>query len=214
MAARILYHFKMSPFSRRARLALAHKRLASTTELRDARAEPAHMDEMKRLSALSTLPVFVDGTHVLVDSASILHYLDAAYPDAPALFSSDLEGRVRALETIALCDSILNPVVDLGSRYFPLSACEAWVSTVAERRERIDDAFERLVAVAPSLGKDGAWGAGEISLFSMILWFCGLPGRIGQTPAIERILALGVDVPAELLTWAEPFQTREDVLAL
>ena len=62
--------------------------------------------------------------------------------------------------------------------------------------------------------RDSAWGAGEISLYSMILWFGGLPARVGQTPAIERILALGVDVPAELLTWAEPFQTREDVLAL
>ena len=214
MAARILYHFKMSPFSRRARLALAHKGLASTTELRDARAEPAHMAEVKRLSALSTLPVFVDGAHVLVDSTSILHYLDAAYPDAPALFPSDLDGRVQALETIALCDSILNPVVDLGARYFPLSESQVWAATVAERRERIDDALERLVAIAPSLGQEGAWRAGEISLYSMILWFGGLPARVGQTPAIERILALGVDVPAELLTWAEPFQTREDVLAL
>lgn len=212
--ARVLYHFKMSPFSRRARLALAHKGLAGTTELRDVRAEPSYSADLSRVSALSTVPVLVDDELVILDSTSILHYLDAAYPSAPSLFPRERGALAVALETIALVDSVLNPVVDLGSRYFPLATSEAWTTTVAERRTRIDAALSRLVTLSSSLGADGAWGAAEIALFSGLLWFGGLPARVGQTPAIERILALGVLIPPALEAWAEPFHTRDDVKAL
>lgn len=214
MTARILYHFKMSPFSRRARLALSHKGLASSTELRDARVEPSHMDDVRRLSPLATVPVLVDGAHTIVDSTAIFHYLDAAYPDAPALLPKELDRLARALETIALIDASVNPVVDLGSRYFALATSPAWDATLAERRVRIAGALERLVVLSSSLGRDGAWGAAEISLVSAVLWFAGLPARLGQNPAIERILGLGVQMPDALVAWAEPFRTRDDVQAL
>ncbi len=214
MAERILYHFKMSPFSRRARLSLAHKGLLATTELRDARADTAHMDEVKRHSALSTVPVLVDAGRAIVDSSALLHYLDAAYPSAPRLLPSDLDELTIALETVALVDSILNPVVDLASRYFWLATSDAWPNTVAERRARIDEAFFRLVKISDSLGRDGQWGGAEITLFTALLWFEGLPARLGHTPAIERILALEIVVPEALHAWAAPHYERADVKAL
>jgi glutathione S-transferase len=55
---RTLYHFPLSPFSRRARLALAHKGLA--VELRDSRAKPEYIQEARRHTALKTIPVLVE----------------------------------------------------------------------------------------------------------------------------------------------------------
>ncbi len=172
------------------------------------------MADVKRLSPVSTLPVLVDGAHTVIDSGAILHYLDAAYPEAPALFPADLAGRVLALETIALVDAVLNPVVDLGSRYFPLSNSDAWEPTVAQQRTRIDGALDRLTVLTASFGADGAWGATELSVVSMVLWFEGLPGRVGQNPAIARILGLGVALPPALVAWATPHFARADVQAL
>jgi hypothetical protein len=64
---RVLYHFARSPFSRRVRLALAHKGL--TAELREARANPAFLEEARALSPLRTMPVLLeeDG-HAIGDS--------------------------------------------------------------------------------------------------------------------------------------------------
>lgn len=211
MAERTLYHFRMSPFSRRARLALAHKGLLAETTLRDARAEPANMDQVKRVSATETVPVLVDGGRVVTDSTALLHYLDRAYPEAPRLFAEDLDTYARELEIVTLVDAVLNPVVDLGSRYHWLATSMHWAETVSERKDRIFAATARLVRAASSLR---GWGAAEISLFTMVLWFEGLPARVGQTPAIERILELGVTMPPELVTWAEPHHARDDVRAL
>src|SRR5580692_1629886 len=55
---RTLYHFRLSPYSRRARLALAHKGL--DCELRDARENPALLEEARALVPFRTVPVLVD----------------------------------------------------------------------------------------------------------------------------------------------------------
>lgn len=211
MAERTLYHFRMSPFSRRARLALAHKGLLAGTTLRDARAEPANMEQVKKVSATETVPVLVDGGRVVTDSTALFHYLDRAYPEAPRLFAEDLDAFASELEIVTLVDAVLNPVVDLGSRYHWLATSMHWAETVAERKDRISAATARLADAASSLR---GWGAAEIAVFTMVLWFEGLPARVGQTPAIERILELGVTMPPELVTWAEPHHARDDVRAL
>ena len=54
---RRLYHFELSPFSRRVRLVLRHKGLSA--ELVDPRADPSAMQTMKGLYPLHTAPVFV-----------------------------------------------------------------------------------------------------------------------------------------------------------
>jgi len=74
---RLLFHFQTSPFARRTRLALAHKGLSF--ELRDVRAQPELLEQVRRLTPLKTIPVLVeeDG-RVLGDSTAISHYLDRA----------------------------------------------------------------------------------------------------------------------------------------
>jgi glutathione S-transferase len=55
---RVLYQFPLSPFSRRTRLALAHKSLS--VELRDGRTSPELVDEARALVPLRTFPVLVE----------------------------------------------------------------------------------------------------------------------------------------------------------
>src|SRR5689334_7580306 len=78
---RVLYHFPMSPFSRRVRLSLAHKALP--IELRDARADPALLAEARKYSGMKTIPVLHDESLWLSDSTAISRYLDAAHPARP-----------------------------------------------------------------------------------------------------------------------------------
>src|SRR6185295_14845026 len=77
----ILYHFPTSPFARRVRLALSMKGLSA--ELRDARTNPEHAGELRRLNPAHTVPVLVDDDHVVTDSMAICHYLDRKFPDPP-----------------------------------------------------------------------------------------------------------------------------------
>src|SRR5580693_7449807 len=111
---RALYHFPSSPFSRRTRLALAHKGLAA--ELRDARANPAFQEEARKLVAFRTIPVFVDEGRAMGDSTAIVHWLDLAYPQGPRLWPVG-EDAEDALQLAALVDVFLNNVIDLGTRY-------------------------------------------------------------------------------------------------
>lgn len=74
---------RFSPFCWRARMALAHKGLAFDTV-------PWRFTDQDKLPAGSQgfVPVIVDDGRVVCDSWSIAEYLDAQYPDAPALFDS------------------------------------------------------------------------------------------------------------------------------
>ncbi|MGH7295535.1 MAG: glutathione S-transferase family protein, partial [Polyangiaceae bacterium] len=111
---RTLYHFQNSPFSRRTRLALAHKGLE--VQLREAREDPAAMQEARSLVAFRTIPVLVDGGRGMGDSTAIAHWLDAAYPSAPRLWPGGAEA-ADVLQVAALVDVVLDHVVDVWTRY-------------------------------------------------------------------------------------------------
>ena len=81
---RTLYHFQYSPFSRRTRLALAHKGL--DCELREPRETPAFLEEARKLVPFRTIPVLVDGGQAMGDSTAIVHWLDRAYASGPRLW--------------------------------------------------------------------------------------------------------------------------------
>jgi len=79
----VVYGFETSN-NLKVRLALAHKRLPY-----DFRAiDPGDRSEIVRLSGQFLTPVLLDGDTVLFDSAAILRYLDANYPETPKLFGS------------------------------------------------------------------------------------------------------------------------------
>ena len=216
---RTLYHFHHSPFSRRARLALAHKGLAY--EARDGRANPAYAEEARKLWPLRTMPVLVeeDG-RVIGDSTAISRYLDAAYPSGNAIWpgATDPEGTRVALEVTALVDGALNLLVDLGTRYHALKADPAWSSVKAELQGRAQAALDALAARVSTHGEGPLtaqrWSAAEMWLLTAVIWFDGLPARAAGNQNVTQLLSLGFTVPAPLLRWAEPLRGREDVQAL
>ncbi len=214
MSTRTLYHFRFSPFSRRVRLALAHKGLEVT--LREGRDEPGAIEEARRLVPLRTVPVLVDGGRALADSNGIMHWLDAAYPDAPRLWPGG-DDTFAAMEAVCLVDATLNGVIDLGTRYFPLREHPAWPAVKTEmlgRAQQAVDALARKAAeMSPTVCKSG-WSAADISLLTMVLWMEGWPGRVSSSPNIAQLVTLGFKLPAELSRWADHHRNRPDVLAL
>ena len=67
------------------RIALKHKSIPFTFKTID----PADRTEIERLSGQPLTPVMVHGDCVLFDSAAILRYLDANFPDTPRLYAGD-----------------------------------------------------------------------------------------------------------------------------
>ncbi len=211
----ILYHFPTSPFARRARLALAHKKLSA--ELRDARAVPEHRAEVNRLNPLHTVPVLVDRDVVVSDSTAICHYLERKFPDPP-LWPAGTTG-ADVFQAMALCDAVSNILSDCGMRYYPLHAAEQFAGVrdaMVGRAQRALDALAARVA-ARGAGKalcGIAWSAADISLFCLVTWLEGLPARAASFAPAGQVVSLGWSLPPELSTWADQHRQRPDVLAL
>jgi glutathione S-transferase len=212
---RILYHFRQSPFSRRTRLALAHKGL--DCELRDARETPAFREEAEKLVAFRTLPVLVDEGRALGDSTAIVRWLDAAYPRAPRLWPEG-ESAADALQVATLVDLVLNAVIDVGTRYYPLRHDPAWEGVKKVMVGRAELAMNTLGQRAASLGRPTVaaegWSAADIWLLTLVLWFEALPGRAASYPNVGQVLSLGVELPRSLRVWADAHRGRDDVKAL
>jgi len=214
---RLLYHFPLSPFSRRARLALAHKALDVT--LRDARADAALLDEARARSAIKTIPLLVepDG-RALGDSGAIAHYLDAAYGGAALWPRGDARDASAMFEIAALVDVALNTIVDLGSRYFDLKGDAAWPAVKGEMVGRAQSALDALGERAASLGRPtvlaSGWCAADIWLFTATAWLEGLPARAATNKNVGQIVTLGWTLPAALSRWADAHRERADVRAL
>jgi glutathione S-transferase len=210
MSTRVLYHFPTSVFSKRTRLALAHKGL--DVELRDGRADEKHWAEAKRLSPQGTMPVLVDDGRALGDSTAIAHYLDVAYPDRPALFPKTKEAAHRALQIAALVDTAMNTLVDTGTRFYALRNDPAWPEIVRSRMERAQGAIDAVAAFAtePTLAGD-VWSAADIWALSATLWVKSFPARAASAPLVAQIITLGFRLPDALVTWAAQHEKRDDV---
>lgn len=215
MSARLLYHFPLSPFSRRVRLALAHKSLAC--ELRGARADPALLAEARTHTPLRTIPVLVEpDARALGDSNAIAHYLDRTYPDAPPLWPS---GDAHAVfEVATLVDVALNTLIDVGTRYYAARASDAWPGIEREmvgRAQRALDALgERVATLAqPTVSRSG-WCASDMWLFTGAAWLEGLAGRAHTNANVAQIVSLGWKVPPALARWVDAHRARADVQSL
>ena len=216
----ILYHFSTSPFARRVRLVLAHKGLDA--ELRDARAEPAHMVEVKKLNPFGMVPVLVDGDRVVCDSAAISTYLDQKRPDPPIFVTGP--DAVKAGEMVAALDRIITMLVDLALRYAPLTDHPSFEGV---RAEHVADKMQRgLDMVASAVAKQSAgraagaplfgdrWSYADIAAYTTVAWMEGLPARAETFPPAKRMLALGWTLPESLRGWAATHRGRADVAAL
>jgi glutathione S-transferase len=212
---RILYHYTSSPFSRRTRLALAHKGL--DCELREARENPAWLEQARRLVAVKTIPVFVDGDRPLADSLAITRWLDAVYPECARIWPCGDEA-LEALEITTLVDLALTNVIDLGTRYYALHEHPAWGAVKDEMLGRSVRALEALAARAQALGRPtfaaSGWSGADMWLYTAVAWAEGLPARAPNQQNIAQVLSLGWRLPAPLSRWADAHRSRADVTAL
>jgi glutathione S-transferase len=212
---RTLYHIRHSPFSRRTRLALAHKGLGH--ELYDVREHPAFREEARGLVPFRTIPVLVDDGRAMGDSTAIVHWLDRAYPAAPRLWP-DGEDAADALQVAALVDVVLTGVVDVGTRYYALRGDAAWDAVKTEIVGRSTRAAQALATRAADLGRStigrAGWSAPDMWLLTMTLWFEGLPARAATNQNVGQVVSLGFELPSALSRWADAHRARADVQAL
>ena len=214
---RTLYHYHYSPFSRRVRLALAHKGLAY--EPREGRSTPEYAEQARKLWPLRTMPVLVeDDGRVLGDSTAITRYLDAAYPSGAPLWPTNPDDLRVALDVTTLVDGALNLLVDLGTRYHALKSHPAWSDVCDELVGRAQSTLDALADRVSALGQRPltaqGWSAAEIWLLTAVLWLEGLPARAAGNQNVTQLLSLGWTLPAPLARWSEPLRAREDVRAL
>lgn len=207
---RVLYHFPTSVFSRRTRLALAYKELEH--ELRDARADEAHLAQARRLCPLATMPVLVDEGRALGDSTAIASYLDLAYPDRPTLFPKGPVASHAAMSVVTLVDTAMNTLVDLGTRFYALRGDPAWEKVKSDRLARAQRSIDAVAAMATKTHLVGeAWTIADIWTVSATLWVAGMPARAASAPLVAQILTLGFRLPESLVTWAKQHEARSDV---
>lgn len=208
---RILYHFPTSPYSRRARLMLAHKSIGDV-ELRDARANAAFRDEARALSPNGTVPVFVndDGT-VVGDSLALSYYLDALVPAHP-LWPVEPAARAMDGQITTLFDTFMTNLVDLGARYFALRDSAGWIEVKTEMLGRAQGAINKLATM--NLEKRTTWGTVEMTAITAVLWMEGLPARAVSFPLAKNILELGWTLPPSLARAVDRWREHPDVRAL
>ncbi len=96
----ILYHFAMSPFSRKVRLCLAEKKIE--VQLQEERYWEKGADFMRRNPA-GKVPVLKLGNRIMTESGPICEYLEEVYP-APALLPQNAEARFEARRLVSWFD--------------------------------------------------------------------------------------------------------------
>jgi glutathione S-transferase len=210
----ILYHFTTSPFARRVRLALAHKGLQA--ELRDARAEPRCLAELRGLNPLHTVPTLVDEGRVIFDSAAICHYLERKVPEPP-LWPPGMGG-AEAFQLTALADAAITMVVDLGMRYAPLNEHPRFASVrehlLGRAQRSLDLLADRVRGAPPGPLCGGVWSMADMAFFTLVVWFETMPARVAVFPPAQDMLQLGWTLPAALSAWADAHRNRTDVTSL
>jgi glutathione S-transferase len=197
---RRLYHFALSPYSRRVRLVLSHKGIP--VELVDPRTEPTAMETMKSLYPMRTAPVLVeeDGA-VLGDSTAITHYLERTHPNPP-LWPRGVRDIARVTQVMALTDGALALLIDLGTRYYALRAHDAWPAVRGELGGRAEGALDALAKLVTGLRQ------------STVAGLEGLPARAPTFANAAQVLALGWKLPEALPRWADAHRGRADIVSL
>jgi glutathione S-transferase len=112
-----LYHYPLSPFSRKVRLCLAEKKIE--VELVEERYWEQSPEFLRRNPA-GMIPVLKFGNLIMPESQAICEYLEETYP-TPPLMPRDAEGRYEVRRLVAWFDGKFNEEVTsklLGERVF------------------------------------------------------------------------------------------------
>lgn len=112
-----LYHYPLSPFSRKVRLSLAEKRIE--VELVEERYWEQDADFLRRNPA-GKVPVLKMGNRTMADSTAICEYLEETHP-TPSLLPAGADSRYEVRRIVAWFDDKFNEEVTtklMGERVF------------------------------------------------------------------------------------------------
>lgn len=160
-----LYDNPFSPFTRKVRLALAHKQLPF--ESIDGLALE-HLPALKRVNPRGEVPVLVDGPITVVNSADIIEYLEDRYP-GHSVWPEDSAARVKAREWQRLCDTLFDAI---------LHDMSLWMWPTLQRKDRPPEGLMEagqkdlapILSRVESALRDGEYVCGQYSLADMALW--------------------------------------------
>jgi len=103
----VLYDNAISPFARKVRMVLEHKRLGYETI--DGLSK-ANKSELEKVNRRVEVPTLVDGDVTVVNSADIVAYLEHRYPEWPAL-PADPKLRVSARAWERCADTVVDAIL-------------------------------------------------------------------------------------------------------
>lgn len=158
-----LYDNGFSPFARKVRMVLEHKRLEA--EIVDA-LHQANRNALGAVNARLEVPTLVDGDTTVVNSADIVGYLEHRYPERP-VHPSDPTARVKARAWERCSDTVVDAIlVDISYWMWtrrPDAMPDGMHAAAQRDMLRIYDALER------DLG-DAEFLCGELSIADIALF--------------------------------------------
>ena len=155
-----LYSLAISPWARKARIALYEKSLPfeKITLARGADGNLVKPPEFLEANPRGRVPTLIDGKVTVYESTVVLEYLEDAYPDPP-LYPRDVAGRARCrtLEDVGDQD-VGGPVGVIATQLFMTQdPAQRDMQAVAAAREELGKVYGRLET---ALGK-GPWFCGD-----------------------------------------------------
>ena len=96
----VFYYASGSPFAWRVWLALQFKDVAHEMHTLSFDAGDLETPAFEKLNPRRKVPVLVDGSFVLTESAAIVEYVEERWPQAPRLFGSEAQLRARQRQLV------------------------------------------------------------------------------------------------------------------
>ena len=194
-----LYHFPVSTFARRVRVALLEKNIPCELIEVNLPAGQHKEDWYAALNPYSKVPMLVEGDLTLYESAAILTYLEATHP-APALVPSDAPGRALVDMHVRLCDAHVGRhagAILFPKRFLPEANWDCQAMEVA--RKEID---RHLTVIERELGDRHYLVRDTFTL-----------ADIAYLPFLHFLNLMEVSVGPRVKAWAERVLARPSALA-
>src|SRR6478672_11729903 len=187
-----LYHYPISPNSRRVWVALIEKQLEFelvTIEMNGAQFEP----EFLALNPFHHIPVLVDDGFRVIESLAILDYLEAKYP-TPSLLPSD----AQALATVRMVEMVT--INELMPNLMPLM--RQWVGQKVDP-QKVEQTQQKVATVLTFfeqlLGEQPYFGGNQVTLADVVA---------GTMVPSLPILGVSLSKYPQLRAWVERLQQR------
>lgn len=224
-----LYHGTTSVCAAKVRLALHEKQIKWSGVLLDLQRGDQHQPEYVALNPNAVVPTLVDGEDVIIESTTILGYLEDRFPDHP-LMPTDPVARAQIRNWMKLVDEKLHAAT--GSLTFATANRKVLIRKSPEELEahfaRIPDpAYRERQRSAVELGLDAPATETAILLFLKAFdkmeaalkgnaWLAGKSFTLADTsliPYVNRLALLGmediwVDRLPEVTRWWEEVKSR------